>query len=97
MELLRKFAERFTWETKIPVFLYEQEFSWCRIFFTDLNCEELESVAQFIRNRFTEPGNYAHCSPKLGCKGRLLTLTVDVKQLQKAMDKLPYFEKKFVS
>ena len=34
--------------------------------YSNLNCENLEAIARFIRNHFSVEGNYTHCLPTIG-------------------------------
>lgn len=40
--------------------------NWCRLELDQLNCDELEKIANFIRLRFTKEGQYRHHLPKIG-------------------------------
>lgn len=56
---------------------------WKRLCFISLNCEDLLKISEYIRNTFSEPGNYSHLAPKIGYYDSCICLTVDVKDIIK--------------
>jgi len=57
-------------------------FHWKRLVFQSLNCEEMATIAKYIKDTFSTPGKYSHILPKLGSYNGCLTLTVHREQIE---------------
>ena len=57
-------------------------FHWKRLCFNALNCEEMLQIAQYIKNTFSNVGDYSHLRPKLHIYDDGLCLTVDVSEIK---------------
>ena len=63
-------------------------FHWKRLCFNSLDCEEMMQIAQYIKNTFSNPGNYSHLLPKVYVYNHELCLTVDVSDIKNKILKL---------
>jgi len=87
MDLIKTFAQDFTKSTGIKVDTYcdERTFPhWKRLALPhSLNCDDLEKISNFIRERFSENGKYSELLVKLTVFSGGITLTADVKELDR--------------
>jgi hypothetical protein len=88
MELHKIFAHDFTRITGIKVHCLDTDRSaphWVRLILPcGLNCEQLDSISNFIKETFSVKGRYSHLLVTLGSHCGSLSLTADIKDLERA-------------
>ena len=86
---LQKFKHHFETFTRIRVLDVIEErqyFHWKRLVFKEgLNCEELNTISNYIKNTFSQKDLYSHLLPKLVVCDNKLCLTVDVKEIKRCI------------
>jgi len=69
--LLNKLHEAFSEDTNIKAKPYDAGKAyggWLELIIGQVNCSEMESIAMFLRKRFSQPDRYSHNLPKLVAK-----------------------------
>jgi hypothetical protein len=67
-QLLHKLHSSFNGETNIKCVAYDRSVArggWMELIFDSLNCEQLEKIAKFLRDNFSQTNLYSHNLPKL--------------------------------
>jgi hypothetical protein len=88
MDLLKTFAQDFTQSTGIKVHAFCDERTyphWKRLLLpSGLTCEDMTKISNFIKEKFSQKGKYSHLLVTLGSHDGGITLTADVKDLERA-------------
>lgn len=82
---LKALAKDFSQKTEIKVFPLEERtiFHWKRLVFrSGLNCEQMDTVSQYIKDTFSTKGIFTHLSPTVGVHNGNMCLTVRAEQVQ---------------
>ena len=80
---LKKHFERNCGVEVHGVLEHKHYFHWKRLLFSELNCEDMIKIADYIKTYFSTPNRYSHLLPKLHSFNDCLCLTFDVSEINK--------------
>ena len=87
MDYLKIFSQDFTQATGIKVHAHCDDRTyphWKRLILpSGLTCDDMEKISNFIKETFSQKGKYSHLLVTLGSHNGGITLTADIKDLER--------------